>query len=584
MSNTIFDNDLNYNLCRDYSSYVKWSIDKISKSTTQWTDYSISEPDTLLLSSISTIHDYVQYTIDQMYLNTDLDVCSSKFLHQVSSAMGKFLWSTNSVCVPVIISNDSATDIIELSAFEMFSNDKELFTNPEAIRVLPKSKISTNFVRNTLNQKIYRLSDSTIGEYILEGLIERASIIVEGVTTDGGTEKLTQCNDILDLLFEETDLNRYMLISNDSQVFTIKLSPKSYQRYSAILVKYTLVDDYPVREGLILERLANSNPELTVVTAQSESAASTIQLTNRKLEYVNSLTQIDTLCNIPFNLKLGELAKKINHWRLTYETSQNSKILPKFEYTTIDNIPLLGDWQDSLLQGLQYVNEIYVIDSGTADRQLGTIVLKFEMIPVYDLTITYTDINKQSNTYVIQNTDLKASLKNLTFSATLPDIDLSLDTPQVLEIGFVGLGTFYHKTLGTMPKDFETVTSELQILYEIFSKNLLIEHELPVIRALTPQYLSLNSTITVSRIVDTSELITRIVDYLNVFLINNELVTNTYISNRRLEVLLLDHFDEIEDIQIHDIDRVIINPNKYLVMKSLEEYLQEITIKSRGDN
>ena len=51
-------------LARDYSSIIKWFVRKLKFLTTDWTDLSISEPDTLTLSLIAIISVYLSLLIE----------------------------------------------------------------------------------------------------------------------------------------------------------------------------------------------------------------------------------------------------------------------------------------------------------------------------------------------------------------------------------------------------------------------------------------------------------------------------------------------------------------------------------------
>lgn len=583
MSNLVFQDDKNYNLCRDYSSFIKWAIDKISKSTENWTDYSISEPDTLLLSSISTVSDYVQYIIDQMYLSTDLDVCSSQFLHQASAMMGKYLWGTNEIRIPITIRNTSTSETVEFSEFEMFCNGSELFTNPESLKIYPNSEIRTYFVRNTVNQKIYKISSNNIGEYILNGNVERASVKVYGISEDGQQTILNPCDNILELLINADD-HSYQITAEDYQSFRIKLSPRSYQRFTAILVKYTLVDDYPVKSGFKLQHISGMYQSLVIQTADSVSIVSDRTINSGKLEYVRSLGEIDVLCSQKYLVELGELSKKINHHMLIYEPiSANSK-LATFKYSTINNLPLLGDLSN---QGTSYIVDIMyeqVSNTTRSNYSITRVILTFDEIPEYDLVFEYTTTSGASEKLLIDNYTFKNSLVGKNYSIDLYDL-LEIST---LLIGFNGINCYYKyqepDVLSQNPTSYQLIGSELDSLWSIFSQDILIDHQLPEVIFLKPQYLNLESTIVVQNTYDYRDLITRIVAYLDELLIHGDLITNTYLSYNRLEVQLLDHFDEIYDINISAVDKFVVNPDQYLVLKSVDEYLNEITIKSRGDN
>lgn len=56
-------------LCRDWSSILEWSIDKIPKITKNWTDFNITDPGILWTSAMANLYDYTHYMLDQKYVN-----------------------------------------------------------------------------------------------------------------------------------------------------------------------------------------------------------------------------------------------------------------------------------------------------------------------------------------------------------------------------------------------------------------------------------------------------------------------------------------------------------------------------------
>lgn len=566
--------DANSNLCRDYSSFIKWSLDKISQNTEKWTDFSISEPDTLMLSSMSVMHDYAQYIIDRIYLSTDLDVCSSRFLHQASAMMGTYLWGTNQITIPAIFTNNTP-EFVTINPYEIMNYENELFTNPKEITIAPNSYVRGSVVRNTVNNKIYKIDKSSNGEYFLDGDIERGSVSVSGIKDDGSQVLLTELDYIFDLLFNEIEVNNsYLLTSKDYKELRIKISPYVHQNYTAILVKYTLVDDFPVKSGLNLTLM--SNPQIDITISDDVSITSDIPINVSKLNYLNSLTNIRTLCNKPFNLVLGELSKKISNYKITYEPSPSRDIIPVFEYTTINNDPLLGDTSAVPIKTEVYLEKLAIYNNPPS------LQMKFKTIPPYDLIITYN-----AGQIYLFHKDVVELIKNSSNQMLEIDLPGFTGTPNdgSLFIGFPGLGNFYQNIPDTQTGlSFTYLTSEKIILMNSLIKNKLIKHKNPIVKFLTPKIFDLASTILVNN--NVTNLVEQIVQLLYDTFIHGEIVNNTYVSRRKLEFLIKNNIPEIISIKFDNpIDRMIIDKNSYLALDTVENYTQsgDIKIITEGD-
>lgn len=634
------------NLCRDYSSFIKWAISKISKNTEKWTDYTVSEPDTLLLSSIATMHDYAQYIIDQMYLNTDIDVCTLRFLHQVSAAMGQYLSGTNPIQIPIYITNNSSKNI-SIDAYEVFSYNNELFTNPNPVIIPANSSAESIIVRNTVNEMIYKINKNSNGEFLLRGNVETNSVSVYGIKETGEQIEIDNCSYIFDLLYDsilvenqllqvdntqssqkmylqnpvkpgtvkikfknfeytdnpetgeilgkneksiglinyttgelsltEYDSNtfvsycnwefRYLISSIDNEVLRIKISPSSLNNFTALLVKYTLIDDYPIKENLPLILLDNDkNKNLKISTISNVSIDSEIPIDSEKLIYLNSLTNIKTLCNKPYNLNLGELSKRIDNYRLHYEPN-SSDVIPLFEYTTYDNKVLTGDYSEN------YFKNIFRISS--------KFTIEFNSIPVYDLVITYNNDTE----IVITNNILNEMITNMRIELNLQDYD----SQYRVFVGFKNLGNFVQYD-PTQSNGIKNLNTEMSILLQKFENNILIVHKTPRIKFLMPYILNLQSNIILNQDVNQLDLMTRITELLYNTLIDGKIVTDTRGSYRRLELLIQTNIKEIVSINFTSIpsdeeQAYRVTADQHLVIDSPENYLASgnIIFMTRGD-
>ena len=559
------------NLCRDYSSFIKWAIDKISKNTTKWTDYTVSEPDTLMLSSISTMHDYAQYIIDQMYLNTDIDVCTTRFLHQVSAAMGQYLLGTNSVQIPIQIKNNSSKDI-SINAYEVFTYNNELFTNPNKIIIPANSLTESYIIRNIVNEMIYKINKNSNGEFLLKGSIETSSINIYGINENGDQIRLNSCNYIFDLLYD-SDEYKYLITSIDDEILRIKISPSVLSNFTAILVKYTIIDDYPIKENLQLNLLSDEfdNENIDISTISSVSINSDIPINSEKLTYLNSLINIRTLCNKPYELNLGELSKRIDNYKLYYEPDKNRVEIPFLEYTTIDNKPLYGD--PNQIESTDYFKNLFL--SG------NLLSITFKVIPVYDLTITYNN----DTTIVITNNKLTSLDSSKSLKINLQDYDNS----SKIFVGFKNLGNFIEYDTNSS-NNMKILETEMHILVDKFRDNILIMHKTPKIKFLSPYVLDLSSEIILTQDLDKLSLMTRITTLLYNTLINGEIINNIRGSYRRLELLIQNNIKEVSDIKFtaikDDTDSMyIVSSDQHLVIDSPENYLNSGKIKfsTKGD-
>lgn len=564
--------DSHSNLCRDYSSFIKWAINKISKNTDKWTDYTVSEPDTLMLSSIAAMHDYAQYIIDQMYLDTDIDVCTTRFLHQVSAAMGQYLAGTNMIKIPIMIKNESSEDVT-INSFEIFIHENELFTNPNSITI-PANSVTESFVtRNAVNEMIYKINKNSNGEFFLNGSVETGSIIIYGVNENGNQILLNSCDYIFDLLYDK-DTYRYLISSIDNNVLRIKVSPLVLTDFTAILVKYTTVDDYPVKEFLQLNLLSEQYKNLQVTTTSNTTITSKIPINTEKLTYLNSLTNIRTLCNRIYNLNLGELARRIDNYRLSYEPNSNRTVIPKFEYTTRDNRPLNGE------SGYPQVSSVNYFKSLGLNNKVLTIV--FDSIPTYDLIVTYNENTR----IVITNDILQQSLLNTSnLYITLQDYDKSSD----IFIGFKNLGNFIKYVNNPIIYNMEILATEKSILLNKFTNNILLFNEYPEIKFLIPYILDLSSNIVLKQDINQLSLMTKITTLLYNTLINGEIISDIKGSYRRLELLIKNNIPEISDIKFtaikDDQQMYVVSPDQHLVIDSPENYLNSNTINfsTEGD-
>lgn len=543
------------NLCKDYSSFIKWGINKIVQNSVSWSDFSISEPDTLLISSISTAHDYTQYVIDEMYRSTDLDLCSPGFLYQISAIMGKPLIGTNPISIPITLSNHT-NQIINLQAFEVFQHGSELFTNPESIAILPNSDTSSFLVRNTGNTKVFQTISSNCGEYYINENLEIASIQVFSISTAGAVSQLKQVDSVIDVLGNNVIDNypKFSLTIIDAHYYRFKIDPKTYKESSMIIIKYAMVDDYPVKIDLELKSL--THPELEIQIKSSVEIQSDRTINSGKLEYLKSLNEIQTINNSTREFIVSELSSKIRESKLSYEIS-NSDVIPLLDYITADDKPLTGD-------SFEYCTE------ASYNGNSGSLEILFKSIPPYSSIILQTDS-------LITNLPLPNNLK---FSGNVYKLSIRITKPTLFKLGFNGIGFLYQFSESTGNSYKMTVLSgELSVLNQHLLNYSLIGNKPARSRRLASAILTLDSEIVVETY--KTELLPEIVEILKSYLFKNgNIVNDTIIAYDKLAAILKKQIPEIIDVSFNR-SIFIISDTQYLEIKDPSYYSNSVKFKSR---
>lgn len=100
-------------LCRDYASIIDWSVKQIQKWTSQWTDYSITDPGILFVNANAYMYDYINYALDDMYYNNVLRYTKSmESLHYMAQFVGLELEGRQASTAKVKISNPLKFDFV----------------------------------------------------------------------------------------------------------------------------------------------------------------------------------------------------------------------------------------------------------------------------------------------------------------------------------------------------------------------------------------------------------------------------------------------------------------------------------------
>lgn len=150
--------DANSFLLRDYFAFIQNIASRIPSLTSKWTDYSVSEPDTIFLNNTAYLQDLVSYAIDYRYLQTSVKYTSSQ----------DFM---NSIC---ILTGGSAPFYKETYSLKIVSSikQKEFF--------LPKGSIlfdSTNHYCVTTLRDSYIYPSTETHIPVIEGNLYNKSLI-----------------------------------------------------------------------------------------------------------------------------------------------------------------------------------------------------------------------------------------------------------------------------------------------------------------------------------------------------------------------------------------------------------------------
>jgi hypothetical protein len=554
-------------LCRDYSSFIKWAISAVQSQSDKWTDFSVPEPDTLMLSLIATGLDYVQYMIDQKYLNTDLDLCSAQFLSQLSSSTGKILSFNSPVKIPIVITNQSNEDY-ELPAYAVMISDRELYSTIEDIKVAPKSTYVSYLTRGTIHQIFIEEDLTHLGEYIISGKIETGSLSIVRSSSENSTI-LYPCDDILRVLLGE---NQYQISSISDDLWLLKVSPpKNFTGKGLLQIRYTEIDDFASSGDLeflpVDPSLVNENVVIKVQSPVNET--SRISLNSNRLSYLNSLLEIDTVNNSTSVLNLDKMSSKIVKYMIDESTNNtffsatsgdDFRSLALFKYVASDN-RIFDDYQ--LLP-----NSISILQDNLTDMWY----LKIQMLnnldlPPYDLKIMFS---------------LADGVEHIVYSylsARSNPSEIRIDLPWVSSRPSLTSMKIYYDEL-TNPLD---ENQGLWCIYEdentIISKTPEIDYFQDHVSSLSnrakvrtlclkPKHLLLSGTIT---IVDQRQhdVLTDVYNVVSSYLSSiSDLITDTHINYVRLQYEIINNLSYIKDVKITSggiSSRLQISNSEYLV-------------------
>lgn len=568
-NNSLINNTEYMSLCRDYSSFIKWAISAIQDQSDKWTDFSVPEPDTLMLSLIATGLDYVQYMIDQKYLNTDFDLCSSQFLAQLSSSTGKTLSLNSPVKIPVVITNQSNEDY-ELPAYTVMISGKELYSTVENIKVAPRSTYVSYLTRGTVHQIFIEEDLTHLGEYIISGKIETGSLSIVRSSSENSID-LHPCSNVLEVLFGE---NRYQISSISDDLWLLKVSPpKNFTGKGLLQIRYTEIDDFASSGDLefLPVDLSLVNENVTIKVQSPVNEKSKISLNSNRLSYLNSLLEIDTVNNSTSMLNLSKMSSKITKYVINESTdntlfSANSgddfRSLALFKYVSSDD-RVFDDYQ--LLSGSSLIN---ILQDGLTDMWY----LKIQMpnnvsFPPYDLKIIFSlSDNIEHIVYSYLQNRSNAS-------------EIRIDLPWVSSRpSLTSMKIYYNELIDPLNEDqglwciYQDENTMISKTPEIdyFQDHVLSLSNRAEVRTLClkPKHLLLSGTVIIidQRQHDVlTDIYTVVSSYLSSI---SDLITDTHVSYARLQYEILNNLSYIKDVNITSggiSSRLQISNSEYLV-------------------
>lgn len=561
-------------LIRDYSSFIKWSNRKIGQLTEKWTDFTISEPDVLLLSYLANTVDLTSYIIDNKYLSSTLEKIDIDNLYRLSRFTGKLSKSNNEIKVPVLFTNigDKTITIDETNPIVAGS---EVFSLTEQISIGPNGRqMISSVVRGTSLTTIFNTTENPTGEYRINGKIEVGSIQVESVGFDGTQSIVPRSDSIYNSFLTNNELNEanmdevsYTIYQNGEGV-TIKSSQSLQNQSSLIIVSYSVIDDFPVKVGTELQVLGY--PEIYGITTEQVEIVSDIPMKTQKLNYINNLTAIDVFYNNKFNIDLGFLKDRILYHYIYYETDVSS-------YYPTHTIYYISNDDTELDEGSYYVNS-------TISGETLTIRWNFPNASfVVDNGITtYTTIYNMIIEYESADGVVTSVYSPIVDRILLPGIT---DNFKIYLVSSNNDKILYYDNSRN-----EIIETELSYLASKVQGNLLSNYggmypditklESVTINLVGDYYIKSSSTN-----ITKMQLLTDVVNICNQVIINENYNIGTYLSQSYIKGIIISNIDYISDIKFINTgsDKIFIRYNQYLRVSTPVSYAAQTTLHKEGD-
>jgi hypothetical protein len=233
-------------LSRDFSTLMEWSINKIPKITPDWTDFSITAPEMIYLSTACYIYDIMHYSVDRKYLNNQI-----RYTRDYKSLMNMCI--LRGVDIPGYNASKTLMDVI-FNTTGLPINDKvslpkgykfEVYDAVTQKSIILNLDIATDLTsgttRLTLTEGITKAislllsSISPIGTYILED--EKIALNTLEFYVDG-----TLWEKVNDAFLVTNSISSYSTTQNSYGHTVLKLMPGFYAKIASkpILIKYNI--------------------------------------------------------------------------------------------------------------------------------------------------------------------------------------------------------------------------------------------------------------------------------------------------------------------------------------------------------
>lgn len=165
-------------LARDFSSLMEWSINKIPKITKDWTDFTITAPETIFLSTSCYIYDIMNFALDRKFLNNqvrysrDIDSLINMCVLRGIEVPGYMASKTTlSATFDTSGLGDTSIELIKGCKFEVFDvlAQKTVVLNLDVDTDIISGSNILYLTEGTINSIDIELNDiSPIGTYVLE--------------------------------------------------------------------------------------------------------------------------------------------------------------------------------------------------------------------------------------------------------------------------------------------------------------------------------------------------------------------------------------------------------------------------------
>lgn len=568
LATTPLSDDLS-NLCRDYGSFINWAISKANQYPSKgWSDMSISEPDTLTLSQIASMHDYVQLAIDNMYVNANPEISTETFFRQLTAMMGLYtqFFEPHSVKVEISYSSQSisSSSSVNIAPYSIFYLDNLILTNPRGVNIPVGTSSTIDLVFGAPVKQVYKLTDHPVGEIFISDSVEVASLTVQACTVNesGSVEsmsELTRESDIVKLM--TSGQSAYQVTYRGTNLYRVKLSPQAFKSSDSIVVTYTRINSQSVASDSKITIL--EHPELAIKVV--EDSEFTINSRNYNLvNYYKSLAEIARFNTSTAQVDFSKLQGRVSWYNFTYQVNPTYTI-PKIVMITDNDKPLTGYGSNTDPVYLRR-EDISVVQRGNS----YVISIKLIELPIYELSV---NISADSFEYSITvPTTSTATPIEISVPSTVTSMEIKV---QNAEIGVL-YWFEWSQTTGLSQNLINKTTSEMEVVYSILGSR--YPEDYPAmsvpsdITILSPVELPLTSEVITSQPSITIESILQVLSDK----LLNEVVTNQVIMYSRIRSLILEELSYVSDIKFKTGRRFEVSSTQYLKLSDLATYQNQI--------